>query len=149
MTERTNNDDKSSDNVFRVERHLRRIYPDIFEGIDETQKQKIIYGFMISFNRSHVGPLPDPESLEYYNEIIPKGADRIMAMAEKQSEHRRKLEELIVISQLKQSNTGQYLAFAIGLAALATSAFCIVNGFRNFRQYHRYWWYYRVSHRFS
>ena len=33
------------------------------------------------------GPLPDPNSLARYNEVLPNAAERIMSMAEKEMEH--------------------------------------------------------------
>ena len=42
------------------------------------------------------GPLPPPESLERYNDILPNAAERIMAMAEKEMEHRHKKEYIIL-----------------------------------------------------
>ena len=39
------------------------------------------------------GPLPPPDALKRYSDIIPNGAERIMAMAEEQSKHRRELEK--------------------------------------------------------
>lgn len=36
----------------------------------------------------HSGPLPPPEILRQYDEIVPDGAERIMAMAEKEQAHR-------------------------------------------------------------
>jgi uncharacterized membrane protein len=39
------------------------------------------------------GPIPPPDLLERYNQIIPEGADRILKMAEKQSAHRQKIEK--------------------------------------------------------
>jgi uncharacterized membrane protein len=35
--------------------------------------------------RLTTGPLPDPETLAKYNQIVPDGANRIIVMAEKQS----------------------------------------------------------------
>lgn len=86
-------------------------------------------GVVVSMHQSHKGPLADPETLLWYSEIIPDGADRIMRMAELQLEHRVSLEKKVVSGQLLQSNIGQILAFLIGLAALGASTFCIVSGF--------------------
>lgn len=78
--------------------------------------------------KTHIGPLPDPETLTEYSVLIPNGADRIMQMAEKQIEHRMKMENKVISGQMLQSNIGQFLAFFIGLAALSASTYCIVNG---------------------
>ena len=39
------------------------------------------------------GPIPPPDLLEKYNNIIPNGADRILAMAEQQQAHRQFMEK--------------------------------------------------------
>ena len=77
-------------------------------------------------HKTHVGPLPAPETLSDYSAIIPNGAERIMQMAEKQLEHRMKMENKVVGGQMLQSNIGQILAFLIGIAALSASTYCIV-----------------------
>ncbi len=41
------------------------------------------------------GPLPHPSILESYNNIIPDGAERIMAMAERQLNHRIETESFV------------------------------------------------------
>lgn len=40
--------------------------------------------------RTHSGPIPDPDTLERYNQIIPNAANRILEMAEKEQAHRHK-----------------------------------------------------------
>ena len=39
------------------------------------------------------GPLPPPEMLAQYEEILPGAAERILSMAERQAEHRQKMEQ--------------------------------------------------------
>lgn len=45
---------------------------------------------------SYAGPLPPPGMLVQYNEAVPDAADRIIAMAERQSAHREQLETAVV-----------------------------------------------------
>lgn len=116
-------------NFEKVEKRLTEIDPNIFEGIPQQKKKQIINGLVITMHKTHVGPLPDPETLSEYSDIIPNGAERIMQMAEKQLEHRLKLESKVVGGQMMQSNIGQFLAFFIGLASLAASTYCIISGF--------------------
>lgn len=54
--------------------------PSILEGILEIPEAREI---IIQQQKIHFGPLPAPEDLSVYNQIIPDGANRIMAMAEK------------------------------------------------------------------
>jgi uncharacterized membrane protein len=65
-------------------------------------------------------PLPPPQELEAYNQIIPNGAERILAMAEQQSAHRIELENFAVRNQITQSGRGQIFGFSIGVLAMAT-----------------------------
>jgi uncharacterized membrane protein len=52
------------------------------------QQVKSVQAKAVSFS----GPLPPPEVLQNYNQITPGAADRIISMAEKQSQHRQESE---------------------------------------------------------
>lgn len=75
------------------------------------------------------GPIPPPAILENYNAIIPNGAERIMAMAEKQAEHRQILENKVISSDILNSRLGLVFGLTIGLAGLACGTICILNGY--------------------
>lgn len=74
------------------------------------------------------GPLPDPEDLAKYNQIIPEGADRIMKMAENQSAHRIEIEKVVISSQQVQSQRGQHFGLAIAIVGIGASVFLAMNG---------------------
>jgi len=124
-----NKDESENGNLAKVEKRLTEIDPNIFDGIPRQKKQQIIKSLVVTMHRTHVGPLPDPETLSEYSAIIPNGAERIMQMAEKQLDHRMKMENKVVRGQMLQSNIGQIFAFLIGIAALSASTYCIVNGY--------------------
>jgi uncharacterized membrane protein len=65
------------------------------------------------------GNVPPPEMLEHYNRLVPNAAERIIAMAEKQGDHRQKLESYVIPSQQMQSARGQLFGFILGLAGIA------------------------------
>ncbi|MCL2659595.1 MAG: DUF2335 domain-containing protein [Acidobacteriaceae bacterium] len=46
------------------------------------------------------GPLPPPDVLTQYDQVVPNGAERIMAMAEQQSRHRIELEPRLLTPTL-------------------------------------------------
>ncbi len=121
-TQPENHTEANSSNILIESDH------EVFDGIPEEQARKIIQTVIMTFERSHSGPLPSPDSLRKYSEIIPNGADRIMKMAEKQLDHRMEMEKKVLRSQLIQSNVGQFLAFAIGISALLVSGYCILHG---------------------
>lgn len=68
------------------------------------------------------GPLPPPETLRQYDEIVPDGAERIMAMAEREQTHRhhmnRREESRAILGVF--SSLGIVITFA-GVASLALS----------------------------
>ncbi len=64
-------------------------------------------------SRSFSGPLPPPEILVKYNEVLPGAAERIVAMAEKQQSHRQDLERKLVFSNAESQVRGSYLGFVV------------------------------------
>lgn len=64
------------------------------------------------------GPIPPPDLLDKYNQMIPDGADRILKMAEKQSIHRQCIEKWAVIGGTILSHFGVLCALIIALATL-------------------------------
>ena len=81
-----------------------------------------------SHSQSYSGPLPPPELLTKFNEVIPNGAERIMVMAEKQNNHRIAIETTVVNNQQRQSTVGQYFALLITITALALAGWLIYLG---------------------
>jgi uncharacterized membrane protein len=56
--------------------------------------------------------------LAKYNECVPNGAERILAMAERQAQHRQQLEASVVAGNLRAETRGQVFAFILGFAAI-------------------------------
>jgi uncharacterized membrane protein len=70
------------------------------------------------------GPLPPPEQLAQYEQIIPGAANRILTLAERQTNHRME----IISAQIRQSARGQWLAFILALCFLAGSIWVTLAG---------------------
>lgn len=79
--------------------------------------------------RAFSGPIPPPELLLKYNEIIPGGAERILKMAENQSIHRQCIEKWAVIGGTILSYFGVLCAACIALGALYFGTKLIQNGY--------------------
>ena len=77
---------------------------------------------------SFSGPLPHPALLAKYNEIIPNGAERIMAMAERQSTHREGIERLVIEENVASQKRGSIFAFIICLVAIVGGFVLIATG---------------------
>lgn len=78
--------------------------------------------------REFSGPLPPPELLKAYNEIIPDGAIRIIAMAEKQQDHRIDLENEVVRSDIRRSDRGLIFGFTICFVIALGGIYLIATG---------------------
>src|ERR1035437_9947708 len=89
-----------------------------------TERELLIQASSSSFS----GPIPPPALLEKYNEIIPNGAERILAMAEKQSTHREYLEKRVVDGNVANQTRGSYFAFIICLIAIIGGVWLIHGG---------------------
>ncbi len=79
-------------------------------------------GVSIRKASSFSGPIPPPELLDGYNEVVKDGAERIVAMAEKQSNYRMQLEDHAIREELKQSRLGQIFGFILGIVGLVLAA---------------------------
>lgn len=71
---------------------------------------------------SYSGPLPPAAEFERYNVALPGAAERILALAEKETEHRHGAEDLLVQEEVRASRTGQKFAFVLGIGSLAVIA---------------------------
>jgi len=74
------------------------------------------------------GPLPPPEILIKYNEIVPNGADRILTMVENQELHRQNLETRIVDSDVKQSQRGLIAGSCLSALVIGGGIFLLAVG---------------------
>lgn len=90
---------------------------------------------------AHAGPLPAPETLSGYEEILPGAAERILRMAEREQESRLTLESRQLESDIQHRDDmaniqrrvhtgafasdyiGQVLGFALAAAALGLAAY--------------------------
>lgn len=98
------------------------------ESLNEEQLKKF-EEFSVSVSESKIsyesemfsGPLPPPEVINRFNQIIPDGAERIMKMAEKQLDHRIDMESTTVKSQLDLSKSGQRYGLIISIGGLISA----------------------------
>ena len=74
------------------------------------------------------GPLPPPNILAGYDQVLPGAADRIITMAEKQLVHRQSLETVIVHSNISHEKLGMWFAFIITCALVLFGAYLISQG---------------------
>ncbi len=78
--------------------------------------------------RSFSGPLPPPEALERYNQILPGAAERIIAMAESQHSHRLELEKHVITSNVSAQKLGTVLGFIVAMTVVIGGMFLVHEG---------------------
>ena len=89
----------------------------------ERQQQSVTQSQQVSVHQQWSGPLPPPAALEKFNQIIPGGAERILAMAEKEQAHRIEYEKIGLPETVNESKRGQYLGAVISVAAVLGAVF--------------------------
>jgi len=73
------------------------------------------------------GPLPHPTILEKYETIHPGLADRIMKMAESQSDHRKDLEKKVILHDRAKSWAGIVFGFIIVIVAFSIGGYLLMH----------------------
>ena len=72
------------------------------------------------------GPIPPPEIFAGYDKALPNGADRVMKMAEREQEHRHKMEDTIIRKESFEKRAGLVFAFTLAAFALGVSAYLLI-----------------------
>lgn len=85
---------------------------------EKSEKEARLIRVAAQISRTFSGPLPPPEILQRYNEIVPGAADRIIKMAESQHHHRQALEKSVVDSNVFSQKIGLGLGFIIAMTAI-------------------------------
>jgi len=74
----------------------------------------------------YAGPLPTSGEFSGYEQAMPGAANRILSMAEREAEHRRRNENMIVEHSVRKSGRGQIFAFVLALVSLGLVFFSIL-----------------------
>lgn len=69
-----------------------------------------------------LGELPSADTVEAYEQVLPGSADRILAMLERQAEHRMVMERTLVEGATRSERLGQLLGLAIVLVVFTVAA---------------------------
>jgi uncharacterized membrane protein len=118
--EEFNPNQENNGELKEIEHELISVNPEmvkVLNGLNKTKKEVILRSTSLVI-KQHSGPLPDPETLGEYNQLIPNGAERIMRMAEKQQDHGMDMERTALRRASFQHLLGQIFAFI--LAGVAT-----------------------------
>ncbi|WP_444878207.1 DUF2335 domain-containing protein [Citrobacter koseri] len=101
----------------RIEKELAQ-NPELVHALLESGK----FQAMVSHETSFSGPLPPPEIIRDYDKILPGGAERIFAMAEKEQAHRHNIDSTAVNGAISKDKRGQWMGFSIAVIILAIAS---------------------------
>lgn len=94
---------------------------------------------------SYSGPLPPPEWLRQYEDVLPGVADRMMNLVESEvsnqhsaSVHRHKMEEQVLAGGMAMAKRGQVGAWVLGFSFLRVGGACPVGPPRARRRHRHY-----------
>jgi uncharacterized membrane protein len=114
---------------------IKKELDEVVEALPTQQQQRQLVSVIRSVSKLHTGPLPDPETLAAYQNLIPDGANRLMAIHESQMAHRQTVELMVANAQVDMmkssaANTarGQWMAYSIVFVFLAASVLFAFNG---------------------
>lgn len=92
------------------------------QPVEEADSQ--ISAAQITFTASSIYlSVPPPAVIQEYLPYYPDAAKKFFEWAEEESAHRRKLDEALVASQIRDSRLGLVFGLVIALAALGVAAF--------------------------
>lgn len=72
------------------------------------------------------GPMPPPNILKGYEEILEGSADRILSMAERQSMHRQQMEKRMITAEARDGLLGILFGFALGGGCIAAAIIMVL-----------------------
>ncbi|NEP14419.1 MAG: DUF2335 domain-containing protein [Symploca sp. SIO2C1] len=101
----------------------------------EDQEFSTLQGIESGLHCNFAALLPAPEVLAQYNHLVGDAGDRIVAIAEKEQEHRHKMQEKLVDAQLfaqKQARNErrlwQVFAFSLAVVSVISGAIAAMLG---------------------
>jgi len=95
------------------------------QRVERRVEQRVVGRLRAEFRFS--GPLPPPDLLKGYNDVFPGCAERIVSMAESQSNHRQELEKAVVNGNVESERRGQWFAFSLSALVIAIGGLLIWN----------------------
>ncbi|MEY8283230.1 DUF2335 domain-containing protein [Lachnospiraceae bacterium 50-23] len=96
-------------------------HPDLIE-LDQREVKKVV---MEMIQGEFSGPIPPPNIIEGYEKVLPGSADRIISMAERQSEHRQKMELKMINAESRDGLLGVVFAFMLGLGCIIAAVIMV------------------------
>lgn len=82
----------------------------------------------LSVTKTYSGPIPPPELLERYDQIVPGSAQTIIDQFTKQGDHRMSLEQLVIRADVQRSKWGLIAGFTLAIVTIIGSFYMMYLG---------------------
>lgn len=94
------------------------------ENDNSKQIEKVITRVI---EQKFIGPIPPPNIISGYEDVIPGSADRILSMAERQSSHRQQMELREIKAESRDSLLGVIFAFMLGAGCILACVVMVIS----------------------
>lgn len=84
----------------------------------------------ISSTVTYAGPIPPPQFLVQYEQMVPGIAKRFLEEPHLEAEHRRSIERRVVEERIKLSRRGQWMAFSLACITICGAFSSILLGYK-------------------
>ena len=91
---------------------------DVSEENSQEQVEQVKQVLAEVIKSEFSGPIPPPNIIKGYEDILPGAADRIITMAEEQSRHRQHMEKEMIRVESRDSSLGIMCAFGLGIGCI-------------------------------
>lgn len=96
------------------------------EIVELKNSEKIVKVAAQVFAREFSGPIPSPDIMADYENIMAGATDRILSMAENQSRHRQSMESIKVKAESRDSLLGVIFAFMLGAGCIVACVIMVI-----------------------
>lgn len=96
------------------------------EIVELKNSEKIVKVAARVFAQEFSGPIPSPDIMADYENIMSGATNRIIAMAENQSSHRQSMEAIKVKAESRDSLLGVIFAFMLGMGCIVACVIMVI-----------------------
>lgn len=82
---------------------------------------------LLHVKEEYIGPIPHPNILKQFEEVLPGTADRILQMAEDEQKHRHKFEIKLILHKKLMELTGIIFGFLLASMIIGGGIFLLLN----------------------
>ena len=113
--------------IEKVVAEAEKVNGEVAEKVGEEAAEEVKKVVVEAIKSEFSGPIPPPNIIKGYEEILPGSADRIIAMAETQMAHRQAMEKKMIEAESRDSLLGVLFAFLLGMGCLGAGIIMVIS----------------------